>query len=200
MIFDLEKNSNTIYYIFAIIGGIVAFFKFFLKFFKNIYNKISTKYKYLEDSLLKIEQISKELSPNSGSSIKDSINEMRKSLTKNTELTEQILYRQRWLLDNQKTAIFESDKDGLCVWVNSYYLELVKREAHFLLGNGWINVISEEDRARVQTNWNRSVMNNIDYEDTYYINDSKGKKIKVFCSACKTDNSGYIGALEILES
>ena len=198
--FDLEKNSTLIYYIVTIATGVVTIGGLLWKAFKKVIEVIKNKYLFLEDSISKINEISKEFSPNHGSSIKDILSKMQTELVKNTELTEKIATRQKWLFDNREMPIFESDEEGRCVWVNIAYMNLVKRDMNFLLGNGWKNVIAAEDRQRVIQNWESCVKDGRDSEDTYSIIDANGKKTKVFTAACKTGKFGYVGALKILTS
>jgi hypothetical protein len=203
---NFYKNSNFIYYsISAVIAGI-TFAGLIYKGIFSLFKKIKSKYNHLEDIHEKVEKIFEELTPNHGSSIKDKINSLDKrmnkideNLVKNNDLTEKIFYRQRWILDNQEAAVFESDAYGKCIWANVHYLKLIKRNMDFVLGNGWKNIIAPEDRERVTKNWEICVDDGIDSEDTYSIVDSEGKYYKVFCSATKTDNNGYIGSLKILE-
>jgi len=198
--FDLEKNSTLFYYVVTIITSVISIGGIIWKGFKKVSTSIKTKYLFLEDSISKINEISKEFSPNHGSSIKDVLNKVQNELVRNTELTEKIETRQKWLFDNREMPIFESDEEGRCVWVNIAYMNLVKRDMNFLLGNGWKNVIAPEDRERVIQNWESCVKDGRDSEDTYSIIDTRGEKTKVFTAACKTGKFGYVGALKILKS
>lgn len=156
-------------------------------------------HKRLDESMAKIEAISKEFQPNHGSSLKDQINKIQLELFRNTELTEKISTRQKWIFDSEDMPIFESDNEGKCVWVNIAYLKLVNRDMQSLLGHGWKNVIAESERARVVANWEDCVKDGRDSEDTYHIVDSEGKVIKVFTAACKTGKFGYVGAIKIVK-
>ena len=109
-----------------------------------------------------------------------------------------MFHRQRWMLDNSEPAVFETDNNGKVVWVNAKYIKLVKRELPFLLGHGWKNILTPEDRDRVIHNWEQCVADNRDSEDIFTIIDSKGNRMKVFSAACKTEKYGYIGAMEVI--
>lgn len=194
----LEKSSLQLYYWVTILGGTSAAIAFLWKLSKKLIKIINEKYTYLETSLGKINEISKEFAPNHGSSLKDILSKMQTELALNTELTQKIASRQRWMFDEKEMPIFESDEQGLCVWANISYLKLIKRDMNFILGHGWKNVIAQEDRERVVHNWESCVKDGRDSEDTYHIIDSSGKKIKVFTAACKTGRFGYVGAVKIL--
>jgi|SRR5882724_3571327 len=195
---DLEKNSTIIYYLVTASATIFAAFGLIWKVGRRIVTAIKNKYLYLENTISKINEISKEFVPNHGSSLKDILNKMQGELSRNTELTEKIATRQKWIFDNREMPIFESDEEGKCVWVNLAYLDLVKRDMHFLLGNGWKNVIASEDRDRVIHNWEACVKDGRDAEDTYSMVDVDGKTFKVFTAACKTGKYGYVGAIKVL--
>jgi len=195
---DLEKRSTEIYYWVVILTGVFTSVAFVWKILSNFFKTVKNKYIYIEQSLGKIEIISKEFQPNHGSSLKDQLNRISVELQKNTELTEKISTRQKWIFDNRDMPIFESDNEGKCVWVNVSFLNLINRDMGYILGHGWKNIIAEEDRERVVKNWELCVKDGRDSEDTYHILDVKGNKIKVFTAACKTGKFGYVGAVKVI--
>ena len=202
----LLDNSNKIYYTISILTAIVAFLGFLSKYLRKIILKIRERNARVEEIHTKVEKIFEEITPNHGSSIKDKINSLDKRMDKvdenliiNNKLTEKIFYRQRWILDNQSAAVFESDTKGKCIWANVNYLKLVQRDMGFILGNGWKNIIHPDDRERVIRNWELCVKDGIDSEDTYRIIDIEGRVYRVFCSATKTEGNGYIGSIKLLE-
>lgn len=194
---DNYEQISYVVTILAVGGGILLACG---KFFKRIAVSTVQKFRSISSAFDKIDIISKEFTPNHGSSMKDVINKIQSDLAKNTELTEKIATRQKWIFDNREMPIFESDEQGHCVWVNIAYMNLVKRDMNFLLGNGWKNVIAPEDRERVVENWESCVKDGRDSEDTYMIVDANGVRTKVFTAACKTGKFGYVGAMKILKS
>lgn len=192
---NTSASTENVYYIVGIITAAVTFLPFAWGQFMKFARKVKQKFLYYEEMQLKIEKIFAEVTPNHGTSIKDKINKTCEQLAKNNELTEKIFYRQRWMLDHQDIAIFESDAEGNCVWANNAYLSLVKRDLSFVLGNGWKNIIDENDRERVIHNWQAAIKDGISAEDSYNIVDSDGKIIKVACVARKTDKTGYIASI-----
>lgn len=188
-------STENVYYIIGIITAVITFVPFVFSKFMKLMRTIKAKFLYYEEMQSKIEKIFQEVTPNHGTSIKDKINQTVIQLQKNTELTEKIFYRQRWMLDNQDVAIFESDAEGKCVWANVAYLNLVKRDLTFVLGDGWKNIIHPDDRDKVIHNWQSSVKDGINAEDTYHIIDGNGDSIKVFCAARKTEKTGYIASI-----
>jgi PAS domain-containing protein len=196
--FNFEKDTGVIYYVVAIVAALFAGLKVLWKYIVKLFRGISARYRRWESAIEKIEVISKEFQPNHGSSLKDQLNRISSELSKNTELTEKIATRQKWIFDSEEIAIFESDNEGNCVWVNTAYLKLADRDMGFILGHGWKNVIAPEDRDRVIHNWELCVKDGRDSEDTYHIVDSKGNKVRVFTAACKTGKFGYVGAIKVI--
>lgn len=197
---SLLLDPHWVYYALSALvvasGIVVAVTKAVLKAIRAMRKKAQE----IEKTIICIEKISKEFSPNGGSSIKDQLNAMQRDLKRNTDLTEQVLHRQRWMLNHKDHAIFEADDDGKTTWVNATYLKLIGRDMNFVMGHGWKNIIAPEDRDRVVKNWERCIKDKTNAEDTYLVVDAEGKKVKVFCAACRIENVGYIGALEIISS
>lgn len=162
-----------------------------------IYKFCSDKLKQITEDRSKLNKIFEEMTPNHGSSLKDKINKLEKSIEKNTELTEKIFYRQRWIMEHQDLPIFESDNDGLCSWVNERYARLFGKSSSNFLGNSWKNIIHPDDRERVELHWGESVRDKIDAEDTFRAL-SNDKIIKIRIIANKIE-SGYIGSVQVLE-
>jgi PAS domain S-box-containing protein len=144
-----------------------------------------------------VDLIFKELTPNGGGSIKDKVNLMAKEITANTQMTEQIFYRQRWMMDHRQEAIFEAQDTGEISWVNKPYCNLTGRDSTDLLGHNWKNTIHEEDRERVVSNWEACIKDARQFEDEYRIIVANGNTIKVFCSASHVQGHGYLGSIQL---
>lgn len=151
----------------------------------------------LREDREKLHVVFQEVTPNHGSSIKDKINKLEIAVNRNNELTEKIFFRQRWLMENQDSPIFETDKDGSFIWVNERFARLFLKSSSFFLGNGWKNVIHPEDREKVESHWNKSVKEEISYEEIFRVI-SLARIIEVKVTATKTYSGGYIGSISIL--
>ena len=112
-----------------VLGFIVALYKFL----KISYVFLKKQYERITSLHNKVDVIFKEVTPNGGSSIKDKINSLSQQMTENTQMTEKIFHRQRWILDNRDEPIFESSEDGKCIWVNSSYMKLLKRDNNYFI-------------------------------------------------------------------
>jgi PAS domain-containing protein len=198
MSFFNSLNLEGWFYLLSVLALLSTATIFSIKITKKILFWIKSKFTYVESSLQKIDAMSKEFYPNHGSSLKDDIIQIRTALEANTQLTQKIFTRQRWELNNQQGPIFESDAAGLCIWANASYLSLIKRDLPFILGNGWKNIIAPEDRDRVIHSWEQCIKDGIDSEDTYFIINSDGNKVKVHSIVCKIGAYGYIGTMKIV--
>lgn len=191
---NIEHTTKLVTLVFGLLGVLGALYKLG----KIVFVFLNKQYHRIISVNNKIDIIFKEVIPNGGGSIKDKINTLTDQMTINTQMTEKIFYRQRWILDNREEPIFESSEDGKCIWVNSYYTKLLKRDAGYFMEHGWKNSIHESDRERVIQNWNDCIKDGRMYEDTYKLVDGDGKIITVECIAVKTHNNGYIGNLKII--
>lgn len=140
-----------------------------------------------------VDAIAKELRTNGGSSLKDVVMRMNDNVTR-------ILARNRAISQLDPRPIFETDRDGLCVWVNRSYLRLVGLSMPELIGHGWKNILNVEDYSRVVTDWQSAVLEKREYFTAYQIIDSTGCFHHVTCHALPMFNEdtvllGYIGFL-----
>jgi len=187
---DIENNLQITILIIGLIGTLYKTITWIITWIKKQYEKLLSFQN-------KLDVIFKEVIPNGGGSIKDKINHLSEQMSINTQITEKIFHRQRWILDNREEPIFESSDDGKCIWVNSAYTKLFKHDISYFLEHGWKNVIHEEDRERVVDHWNDCVADGRMYQDTYRMVGDGGNIFLVECNAIKTHNNGYIGSLKI---
>jgi len=183
-------NLETIVAILTITGILIKAGYFIFKWLKKQYQNITTVHQ-------QIDKIFKEITPNGGGSIKDKINLMSKEITSNTEMTEQIFHRQRWIMENRDEAIFEAQPSGELSWVNKPYTKLTGRDSTSLVGHNWKNTVFEEDRERVIQNWQSSVNDRREFEDEYRIILPAGQIITVHSSATYVCGHGYIGSIQL---
>lgn len=131
----------------ASILGIIALFKGaiipFWKWCKKVKNVTTMHLTVLPE---RINRIYQEVTPNGGSSLKDSVNRIE---------TRQLIQEQRQhaYASHLTTPIFETDATGACTWVNKAYLDFVDASQDDILGHGWINFIEYEDQHRVAESW-----------------------------------------------
>jgi PAS domain S-box-containing protein len=156
------------------------------------------------DTHNKINVIYSELTPNHGSSLKDKVSRIDNGLMENTKVTREnsemlkiVTARQQWILDMQDTPIFESDANGLCIWVNDAYMTLVKTTKEDILGHVWKNCIHEEDRERVVDEWDHAVRDKRSSHTAFRLAAKDGTLQEVECYATKHKDNGYTGKLKV---
>lgn len=98
----------------------------------------------------KLDIILKELSPNSGTSIKDQLNRLENSHAMSED-------QRRLLMNNSPQGIWTSDATGSVTWLNTTFTNKVGAAADELLGNNWINCIHPDDRKKVIEEWGNAV-------------------------------------------
>jgi PAS domain S-box-containing protein len=171
------------------IGLITLLYK---KGIKPMWNAVA---KYSE-AIDKIDIIFEELTPNGGKSMKDSLGRIEREVALSRE-------RFRALNADVVEAMFETDLDGNCIWVNRTYCKLVQRTPSELMGHGWINVICQEMREEVVKEWYRSVDQDREFSRNLEFETPDGKCIPVKCNSykmtsCTGDKLGYLGVVTII--
>ena len=190
----LSQLSGWTKEIMVIIGAIGSVYYFIYRALNKIkpYTEILET---IEKLNIKIDTISGEFKNNHGSSLKDQICLIENSVKENTKLTKSIFYRQRWILDNRQEPIFEADHKGNFTWANDSFIRLVKRGQQDLLNNKWRNIISEEHRETIYSNWEDAIKQKRNFEETIYITDKKGVSYTAMCTAFLQEDGNYIGTL-----
>lgn len=97
---------------------------------------------YIEGISEKLEKVSKELQPNGGGSIKDKINQIAQDVKIMKVERDATFYL-------SKEPSFKSDGKGYYTSVNHSLSQLIGVPESELLGLGWLNYISLEDRDRI---------------------------------------------------
>lgn len=156
-------------------------------------------FKYIFNLNKNIKDILDEVKPNSGKSLKDQVIEIKEKVNKDSQTINIICSRQKWLLDNRPEPIFECDTSGSCTWVNEKYCQLLQHDIDYFKGNGWKNGIHNEDRRRVEEEWEKAIEDKRTSICEYRMVDREGTVYKVKATANRNENYGYIGHIEILE-
>lgn len=150
---------------------------------------------HVADLRNKVDYVYEELKPNSGSSVKDSIKRIEDNIIV-------LMNKHRIILDDYHTGIIETNGKGEITWANATYLELTNRELREIIGNGWINAVHPEDRARVYAEWQDAMEQARTFEGNFRILKQDGKILKVqghaFPIKGKERIQGYIGKIKII--
>ena len=175
----------------ALIAAMIIFIGYMTTFLRAIkpYTTITDDIKTLNTT---VSNISKELKPNGGSSLKDQVTDLHKS-------TIIILNRQRWILENREEPIFETDENGNFKWVNEAFIRLTDRLFKDLENNNWINALCEKTRTEVNDSWQISIENKRNFEHEIIIIDSKDRAFSAKCIAVRQEDGKYVGKLINIE-
>jgi PAS domain S-box-containing protein len=106
------------------------------------------------------------------------------------------------ILDAHHHPILEFDKNGKCIFVNSYTTTLLGVQAETMYKDGWKSIINKNDRENFVEEWELSISENRDFKMPCNLESSQGELIKVLSIARRiTNNSqtiGYICHIKIL--
>jgi PAS domain S-box-containing protein len=108
--------------------------------------------------------------------------------------------RFRNLADNAPVGIFETDAKGDCIFVNKKWCQIAGIEADKALGKGWTSALHTVDVGLIETEWYRSVDNEVPFRCEYRFRTPEGAITWVLgsASALRGDdgsNSGYMGII-----
>ena len=101
----------------------------------------------------KIDKIYYEISPNSGSSMKDKIN----------KISDDLIYmnnKQDALIQIMPFATLQMDEKGHCNYVNRIWCDMTGMDEQSAMGNGWLDSIVKEERESVRERMEDAIENN----------------------------------------
>jgi PAS domain S-box-containing protein len=160
----------------------------------------------LETVVPKLSFIEKELSTNSGKSIKDLINKIVDGIDNVEKLSASLEYQvkkieaRQWnvMINNQSEPMFETDAIGHCTRANKSYLDFVGMQMDDVKDLGWVNVIFLDDRKLVQHEWEGAVEDRRVFDLKYRVqNATTGRVFTVRCITqpvfVDKELVGYIG-------
>jgi PAS domain-containing protein len=172
------------------------------------------KTKYDEDIkniVANIDFIQKELSPNSGKSIKDLIDKIVKSMQAMEKISTSLEYQvkkiesRQWtiLINNNDYPMYETNEKGLCIRANKAYLDLIGLHLEDVVNMGWVNSILVDDRKLVQNEWDSAIEDKRSFDLKYRIQNVINNKVffvRCMCQPYFVDAEviGYIGKFLII--
>jgi len=219
---QLLLTQSDLTYVVALSGALAAVFPFYKRISTFVYksylepvgkffstfatlpdrliafeDKVDKKITFLQEIHYKeVTEIKKELTPNGGTSLKDTVNKIAVAVDTLALQGTRMELRQQNILNSVAVPIFETDKNGECVFANKAYLDLIGRSMDEIKGPSWINMIHPEDRTKVQDEWDRAIEQKRNFELTYRIVCREKKVYDVSCVATPIAGNGYIGKFE----
>lgn len=181
----------------ALVTALLAIWGAVVKLLIPLYKwgkKFKTHFRQMIDLPEKVDKIVKEVSPNSGTSMKDVVNRIE---------FRQILQEQKAhaYVSHSPVAFYETDLDGNCMWANKAYLRLLERSEEEITGKGWITAIYPEDKAKVVEVWESAIADKREYAFDYRMVSSSGRIIDLHGEAYPLRDPsgkvlGYVGTIQ----
>lgn len=160
--------------IFSWIGQIAAtltavgvIYKFLVRPLILAVKKITSMYEKVEGLVAQFER-------NGGSSFRDSIDRIERTVTLQDS-------RQRILLGLVPYSVTETDDKGKLIFCNRVFLQWTGRLEDEVQGDGWVNVVHPDDRERLRREWDEAVVEKRAYEARWRMIDIHGRDFYVFC-------------------
>ena len=158
-----------------------------------LYNQ-SKFFKHIEEIGEQLLEISKELKPNGGGSIKDQV----KQIANDVRI---IRIERDATFHLAKEPMFKADNKGYYTFINSALSNLVGVPEQELLGLGWLNYITLEDKDRLWEEWENIIESGKEISLFYGIkNPTTMEVIPVKCRAViNRDNDKILSVIGTIE-
>lgn len=161
---------------FALVGQIAAALAALGSIYRFAIKPMIKTYKRISDMYERVEKLVKEMERNGGSSIRDSLDRIEKSVALIDE-------RQKILLGLVPYGIVETDGKGRVIYANRTYLHWTGRAEPEVIGDGWSNSVHPNDRERIRHEWMEAVKERRAYEGRFLMLDGHGKGFMVSAKA-----------------
>jgi hypothetical protein len=166
----LNLNPEYITIFLTIVGGLCTFGSLvWIKFLKPVLKLVKNQDFFTES----VKELRKELMTNGGNSLKDSIIELKKICTIIDKRQRVIEQRTRASMHYNEIALFETDNDGRLVWNNIHLHKFIDESNLFLEGYDWINIVNEEERSDVLSEFKSCIEMNRRFNKVTHNSDGK---------------------------
>lgn len=158
---------------------------------KKMYDQLAI----LSDMLPTVQNILQEVRPNGGSSMRDAINRIEVNQTKSIQ-------HNRALLKCLPIGTWETDERGRFISVNRTTCTMLGRVESELLGDNWVKWISDSDRMKVITEWQRCISGQSDFsmEFDFVLPNRLLKRVYAVAYQFKNEKGELLGFLGTLTS
>jgi len=151
-----------------------------------------------------VQKVHSEVSYNGGTSIKDGILSLKKSVAKIEERIDGFENNYRLSINIQDVPFWESDETGNCVYASPALCKLLGRSESEIMSNGWMSWVHPEDRERVLDAWDDSVELKTAFDEIYRFKKGDNSWLKVWGTAFplvtgKSNLAGKMGKLVVVE-
>jgi PAS domain S-box-containing protein len=167
----------------------------FIKESRHKRDRLAKAIDHIESISTQLEEVSKELKPNGGGSIKDQVKQISTDIKVIRAERDTAFYL-------SKDAMFKNNANGLCTNANTALCRLFGAQENEMLGLGWTNFVIEEDKERIIDEWQANIEFGNEIISNYTIeNKETGKLIKVQYRALimRDDDESIISIVGIVE-
>jgi len=144
----------------------------------------------------RLERVQAEQRPNGGSSMRDSIEAIRKEVSSIGTKIEEIDAQVRGRLELENGGYFMTDANGSCLWTSSVWSQLTGVSVEDARGDGWVRGILEEDREEVWSAWSMAVRTKTHFDKRYRT--AKGTLVHGRAVELYDTNKRLVGALGVI--
>lgn len=144
----------------------------------------------VRESLPTLLDMAQNFRSNGGSSLSDVIQRIDRKLDMNDAWN-------RIVVNLAVSAYVEFDSEGRCSWVSERFCRMTGLMPSSVKVNGWINAVTEADRARVMTAWTEAIDQQRDFDTFFEL--TSGERVHMMCRAARSFKGsllGYIGTLD----
>lgn len=191
---------------FLVIFAVAAALKVALPYIVNAYTILSVVKRRFGNLLV----VSDEFKTNHGSSLRDKIDAIYNSVQELRGDIKEIDGRTTAIINiigdsMMSVGIFETDKLGNCISVNSKWSEITGMSFEDAKDYGWSNAINNDDKQRVLESWRFTIKHGSKFDMLYRITNIKSQavhRVRGYCFPIK-DESGntvrFMGAVLVID-
>ena len=175
---DFESTAKIIG---AIIGTVTTCFVFYKKVLKPWFanrkreNAIAAQQRaemihglsQLRGVIETVNIIKKQVMPNGGGSITDSLKRIEKKFDEVDAKFDSIEENNRIFYNMQGISFWISDANGETTYVSPNLCKMIERSESELLGNQWISCLIKNDEHRISSEWKRSIAEQRPFDEVY---------------------------------
>lgn len=154
-----------------------------MRFLKSIYRNIKEANKSLSeflDAIPEITKMTKEFGSN-GNSLKDVLSRLENNLSH----TDQKI---KVIASCLGIAVFEADKNGLYIFMSKKWSEITGTTFEEALGNGWLNIIHEDERNEIYKEWMSCIEQNREFHAIVKLSKSPFKEVTIVAWPIRNKN------------
>jgi len=144
----------------------------------------------------RLEKVLAEQRPNGGSSMRDSIEAIRKEVSFIGTKIEEIDAQVRGRLELENGGYFMTDASGSCLWTSSVWSQLTGVSVEDARGDGWVRGILAEEREEVWSAWLMAVRSKTQFDKRYRT--AKGTLVHGRAVELYDTNKRLVGALGVI--